>query len=220
MGISPGRDHLLSGPGRTLDTARSLIPNQHAAARQSLAVADGKDTNGTHTALAVNLLNHVVGNIGRTVRFGTTSAQGKASSYQEMQTLLRAIEQGQITVLLLAGVNPVFTLPEGKRFRAALDRVPLVVNFASFLDETANASHLILPDHTFLESWGDFAPWEGLHGLQQPIMRPLHDTRSLGDTLIAVATQSGLKDAFPQKDAYGYLRSRWQKWQQHRTYNS
>ncbi|MFQ5913856.1 MAG: molybdopterin-dependent oxidoreductase, partial [Nitrospinota bacterium] len=153
--------------GVSPDKVRALA-RAFVRSRPSLAVADAKTSNATETCVAVNLLNYVVGNVGETIHFGPTAAVGQASTYGEMRNLLEAMEAGEISLLLLSGVNPVFTLPEGERFQKALEKVSLVVSFASFLDETANASHLILPDHTFLESWGDHEPWEGVRGLQQP----------------------------------------------------
>ncbi|MFQ5847244.1 MAG: molybdopterin-dependent oxidoreductase [Candidatus Methylomirabilales bacterium] len=195
-----------------------VLARAFARARPSLALADGKTSNGTATCLAVNLLNYVVGNVGRTVRFGPTAAAGHISTYREMRNLLEAMEAGEIPLVLLAGGNPVFALPEGERFRKALAKIPLVVSFASFLDETANAAHLILPDHTFLESWGDHEPWEGARGLQQPAMRPLYDTRALGDVLLSLAKQIGLNERFPWEDSYSYLRGEWKAL--HRTLKS
>jgi anaerobic selenocysteine-containing dehydrogenase/Fe-S-cluster-containing dehydrogenase component len=182
-----------------------------ARERPSLAVADGKDQNGTETCLAVNLLNYVVGNVGQTVQFGPNSAASRVSAYSEIRKLIEAIEQGKISVLLLAGVNPVFTLPESGRFQAALKKVPLVVSFASFRDETAAVSHVVLPDNTFLESWGDYEPRQGIRGLQQPAMTQLYTTKSLGDVLLSVASQMGIQKTLPWENFYAYLRDQWKK---------
>lgn len=188
-----------------------VLARAFARARPSLALADGKGSNGTETCLAVNLLNYVAGNVGRTIRFAKTSAAGHLSSYHEMRDLIKAMEEGKVSVLLLAGVNPVFTLPEGERFKTAMEKVPLVVSFSSFLDETGAAANLILPDHTFLESWGDYEPWDGVTGLQQPTMQPLYDTRNLGDLLLSVAKRAGAKNSFPWKNFHAYLREQWTK---------
>jgi len=106
-----------------------VLARAFARARSSIALADAKSANGTESCLAVNLLNYVVGSVGRTVHFGMTSAAGRASSYRQMRNLLQDMEEGKISLLLLAGVNPLFTLPEGERFRRALEKVPLVVSF-------------------------------------------------------------------------------------------
>ncbi|MBI2080545.1 MAG: molybdopterin-dependent oxidoreductase, partial [candidate division NC10 bacterium] len=186
-----------------------VLARAFARLRPSLALADGRGTGGTATCLAVHLLNYVVGNLGQTVRFGPTAAAGRTSAYREMRELLLAMEGGKISLLLLSGVNPLFTLPEGARFQEAVRKVPLVVSFASFPDETAAAAHLILPEHTFLEAWGDHEPWDGVRGLQQPVMRPLYDTRSPGDVLLAVAKRLGMAKAFPWDDFAAYLREQW-----------
>jgi anaerobic selenocysteine-containing dehydrogenase/Fe-S-cluster-containing dehydrogenase component len=177
--------------------------------KPSLALADGRSSNGTDICLAVSLLNYVAGNIGRTVQFGSNASAGRVSTYEEMRKLIEAIEQEKISVLLLADVNPLFTLPQAQRFQEALKKVPLVVSFSSFPDETAAVSHLVLPDNTFLESWGDYEPWVGVRGLQQPVMRPLYDTQSVGDVLLSVAGQMGLKQTLPWKNFYSYLREQW-----------
>jgi anaerobic selenocysteine-containing dehydrogenase/Fe-S-cluster-containing dehydrogenase component len=188
-----------------------VLARAFAREKPSLAVADSKNANGTNTCLAVNLLNYVVGNVGRTVQFGSNASAGRVSSYAEMRKLIDAMEEGKISVLLLAGVNPVFTLPEADRFQAALKKVSLVVSFASFPDETATASHLVLPENTFLESWGDHEPREEVRGLQQPAMKPLYDTKNVGDVLLSVANRMGMHQALPWENFYSYLRDQWKK---------
>ena len=51
-------------------------------------------------------------------------------------------------------------------------------------------AHLVLPDHTPLECWGDAAPRPGVRSIVQPTLRPLYDTRAFGDTLL----DSGARD--------------------------
>ncbi len=203
-------DAVAERAGVSADKVR-VLARAFARTRPSLALADGRTGSGTGTCLAVNLLNYVAGNVGRTVRFGPTAAAGRASTYREMRSLLQAMEGGTVSLVLLAGVNPLFTLPEGERFRKALEKVPLVVSFASFPDETAGAAHLVLPDHTFLEGWGDYEPWDGVRGLQQPVMRPLYGTRVLGDVLLSLTKRLGFEKAFPWDDFYAYLREQWRK---------
>jgi molybdopterin-containing oxidoreductase family iron-sulfur binding subunit len=58
-------------------------------------------------------------------------------------------------------------------------------------DETASLAHLVLPDHTTAESWGDAAPRPGVRSIVQPTLRPLYDTRAFGDTLLDSARAIG-----------------------------
>jgi molybdopterin-containing oxidoreductase family iron-sulfur binding subunit len=73
--------------------------------------------------------------------------------------------------------------------------VPLVVSFASFLDETSSLSDLVLPTPTSLEEWGDDVPPAGHSGeavaLSQPVVEPFRDTRSMADVLLAAAKELG-----------------------------
>ena len=66
--------------------------------------------------------------------------------------------------------------------REALEKVPFIASFGSFLDDTSILADLILPDHSFLESWVDSTPESGaieaVATVAGPAMRPLHQTRA------------------------------------------
>jgi anaerobic selenocysteine-containing dehydrogenase len=185
-----------------------------ARAKPSLALGGGVATSGpnaTATLVAINLLNYVAGNVGKTVRFGPNASLSRLATYHDMLNLIDAINGGEVQTLLLHGVNPVFSLPDSAGFRAALKKVPFVVSLASFMDETTAEAHLILPDHTPLESWGDYSPWEGVQGLVQPVMRPVFETKAMADVLLSVAKQidNEMARAFPWQSFYEYLRDQW-----------
>ena len=76
----------------------------------------------------------------------------------------------RVPLLMLRGVNPVFTMPKSAQVAEALARVPFKVAFASYPDETAELCDLILPDHHPLESWGDAQVVPNVVSLQQPAM--------------------------------------------------
>ena len=143
------------------------------------------------TTAAVLILNDVIGAVGRSVRIPPENELGRPASYRDVLALVKAIEDGRVGVLLVHDSNPVYSLPKAAGFEAALAKVPFVVSFASMVDETAERAHLVLPDHTPLESWGDLAPREGVRSLIQPTIRPLWDTRAMGDTLLDTARAMG-----------------------------
>ncbi len=127
------------------------------------------------------------------------------------ETLPEAIDDagdaGRPEVALLYYTNPVYARQQPARWRAALQRIPLVVSFSPYRDETvADVADLVLPDHTFLERWGDAAPGPGVArtvvGVRQPVIEPLHDTRSTGDVVIELAKRLGgpVAAAMPWKD--------------------
>jgi len=151
--------------------------------------------------------------VGKTIRFQSETNGRKVASLSAMSTLIDEMKRGEIEILLLHGVNPIFTMPASSGFAGALKKVPFVASFSSFMDETTEHAHLILPDHTPLESWGDYFPREGIYGLMQPVMRPVFQTKSTGDVLLSVAKQLDERMAkrFPQQSFYDYLRERWRE---------
>ncbi|MFQ5850152.1 MAG: molybdopterin-dependent oxidoreductase [Candidatus Binatia bacterium] len=185
-----------------------------AEIRPSLALGGGTATGGpqaTTAMVAVNLLNHVVGNVGQTVRFAPTASFDHLARYEEMIGLIQTMDRGEVPLLLFSSVNPLFTIPPSAGFRQALAKVPWVVSFSSFLDETTAEADLILPDHSPLESWGDYIPWKGVHGLVQPAMSPLFETRALGDVLLSLARQIGgeMTQALPWGWFIRFLAEEW-----------
>jgi molybdopterin-containing oxidoreductase family iron-sulfur binding subunit len=144
----------------------------------------------TASNAAVLLLNAVLGAIGNAVTIPPASPT-RLASFREMARLIDAMRSGDVSVLLVHGSNPVYSLPAGSGFAEALEKVGLVVSFASMPDETSARADLILPDHTPLESWGDAAPRAGVHSLVQPTVRPVYDSQGLGDSLLAIARAMG-----------------------------
>ncbi|HWP35447.1 MAG TPA: molybdopterin-dependent oxidoreductase [Thermodesulfobacteriota bacterium] len=192
------------------------LARDFARARPSLAVGGGaavQGANATATLVAIHLLNAVAGNVGETVRFGRGYRTGRAAGLPDLAQLTRAMAAGEVGLLLVHEANPLHDAPGGLKLAEALDKVPFTVSFASWFDETAARAHLILPDHTFLESWGDAVPQEGVHALLQPVMTPLFDTRATGDVLLASARALGadVAAAFPWESFEAYLKAEWQR---------
>jgi anaerobic selenocysteine-containing dehydrogenase len=98
------------------------------------------------------------------------------SSFQEVKGLIDLMKSGQVKVLLIHGANPAFDLPPSAGFMDAIQKVPMVISFAPIVDETAVWADLVLPDHTYLESWGyevvspDFD--RPVVSSQQPVVTP------------------------------------------------
>lgn len=112
-----------------------------------------------------------------------------------------------IDTLMLYYTNPLFSLPESKRFGSLFEKIPFIVSFSPFMDETTMLSDLALPDGTYFERWQDDHAEPGLgfpmFGLRSPVMgKPLFDVRNTGDVLIEVARQLGgsVGQAFPWKN--------------------
>ena len=128
----------------------------------------------------------------------------------------RILAGTEVEVLFLHQSNPVASAPDPDKVKRALDRIPLVVSFSPFLDETAQRAHLVLPDHTYLERWQDaVAPASvpySVWGLVQPVTDPMHDTRATGDVLLDLAARMDgeVSTAFPWPDMETLIRQRTQ----------
>ncbi len=162
---------------------------------------------GTATQGAVLLLGAVVGALNQTL-YVPPPREGSAASFREVLRFVESIGEG---VLIVHGSNPVYSLPPGAGFAEALERVGFLVSTASMPDETSARADLVLPDHTPLESWGDAAPRAGVRSLIQPTLRPLFDTRALGDTLLESGRALGPEVAgrLPSGSFRGVLEAAW-----------
>jgi anaerobic selenocysteine-containing dehydrogenase/Fe-S-cluster-containing dehydrogenase component len=129
-----------------------------------------------------------------------------------MQQLIQQMNAGQVRVILLDGANPVYTVPGGMKFREALARVPVRVSFSTFPDDTARMATHILPQSHFLERWDDYVPQAGVFELVQPVMKPVFNTRAMGEIVLGISAalgQNPTTGGVPATDWLGYLRAAW-----------
>ena len=218
-GVSP--EAVSGAAGLSADRIRELaraFSDPALGPGRTLAVGGGvgvSGANATAAQVAVSLLNHVAGNVGSTVDFDAAATPDPAT-YAEMQELAEAMRAGEIELAIVHDVNPVFAMPAAADFRGALAEVPFVAALSSLPDETTAQADLLLPVHTSLESWGDSNPRRGVWGLMQPTMRPVFDTRHVGDLLIEAARALGgdMAAFLPRRgDFYRYLRDAWESMQ-------
>jgi molybdopterin-containing oxidoreductase family iron-sulfur binding subunit len=159
---------------------------------------------------AVLVLNAVAGAVGTGMTLAATTDKNRPN-YRDVLALAKQMQDGAVSVLVVHGADPVYGLPKAAGFVEALDKVGFVVSTASAPDDTSAHAHLILPDHTPLESWGDLRPRDGVRGLVQPSIRPLYNTRSFGDVLFDTARVVGgaAAAAAPAGDFRTVLENAW-----------
>ncbi|HET6837399.1 MAG TPA: molybdopterin-dependent oxidoreductase [Gemmatimonadales bacterium] len=189
------------------------LAREFAAARPSLAVAGGvgnQNAGAVELCAAVNLLNYAAGNVGQTVQFGADPEVG--DGYGALDTLLKAVDGGQVAVLLVHDANPAFTLPRSSRFAERMQKVGFKVSTSMYLDETAALCDLLLPQHHALERWDDLRPRAGVYNLMQPVMEPVFNTLPAGEVLLRTAKKMGgaLAARFTAATYQAHLQSRWQ----------
>lgn len=245
----PARVEQITGvPATTI----SRLAGEFAGNPPAVAILPGKggllngSINGLYAAMAVHMLNALVGSIEApggvlTQRYfpcaewpqlppdpvaeqGRTAARldGAGARFplarHAYQAVADHILEGYpypVEMLFLYDANPVYEVPGGQRFVDAFRKVPFIVSFASFMDESAQFADLVLPEPTFLERWQDDAI-EGLGypgvGLRQPVVDPLYDTLNTGDFLLRVAHAMGdpVAGAFPWSNFEELLKDRLQ----------
>ena len=171
--------------------AKMQLPSAKLTEMVTKAAADLKKGNGLGVCgsndvavqTVINAINDKIGANGTTINWTATSnyRQGIDS---EMVALTEAMAAGQVGSIFIHGVNPVYDYFDSKKFAEGLSKVPLTVSFAERLDETAVKCKYLVPDHHYLESWGDAEPRTNYFSLMQPGIAPLFKTRSLQDSLL------------------------------------
>jgi molybdopterin-containing oxidoreductase family iron-sulfur binding subunit len=192
--------------------AITRLAREFASAKPGLAIAGGiasQHRGAIEVCEAVNLLNYVAGNVGETVRFGARLQAG--DGYAGITVLQASMDAGQVGVLLVHEANPVYALPKSGKFAEAMAKVPFKVSTSLYLDETAAACDLLLPNHHALERWDDLRPREGVHGLLQPVMEPVFKTMATGDVLLKTAPPvvGALSPSAPHPDFEAHLKAGW-----------
>jgi anaerobic selenocysteine-containing dehydrogenase len=167
---------------------------------------------------AVQALNIIAGVAGRAG--GLLSSQGsplvdlptpKISTIGDVATVIEQMKGGEVQVLLVHNANPAYDLPPKLGFLEALKQVPHVVSFSPVVDETSVWADLILPDRTYLESWGYevVSPSFDVPILssQQPVVAPVFDARSTADILLTIARGiPAAAQALPWTDEVAFLK--------------
>ncbi len=108
---------------------------------------------------------------------------------------INSSQESPVQVLFISGANPVYSIPDTQAVIKAFEKIPLVVSFSSYMDETAAQADLILPNHIYLERFEDVPNARGfprpILSLTQPVVEPLYNTRNVGDFIIQLAQKLG-----------------------------
>lgn len=133
------------------------------------------------------------------------------SLLNRLPEVINSSKNSPIQALFVANANPCYTMPDTSATIKAFNRIPFIVSFSSFLDETAQQSDLILPNHIYLERYEDLPAPAGFNkpiiGLAKPVVKPQYNTKNTGDALIAIAKSMGssMSSALPWDNFEGAL---------------
>jgi anaerobic selenocysteine-containing dehydrogenase len=117
--------------------------------------------------------------------------------------IINSADVSPVEVLFVSESNPGYTMPDTSSVKKAFEKIPFVVSFSSYMDETAQMADFILPNHIYLERYEDVPAATGFQkpiiGLSKPVVDPQFNTKYTGDVIIHLAKSMGgfIADAFP-----------------------
>ncbi|TDN95589.1 quinol:cytochrome c oxidoreductase iron-sulfur protein precursor [Salegentibacter sp. 24] len=165
-------------PAKIDDAVVKAASQLRDAGNGAVVVSGIPDVNAQALVLAIN---EALGSAVMDVDNPRMTRQG------DTEKVFQAIEDmktGSVGAVLMAGVNPAYSLPNGEEFAEALAKVDVSLAFSMKPDETATLCKYVAAAPHYLESWGDVQYTTSDFGLIQPTIRPLFDTRQFQDCLL------------------------------------
>ena len=186
---------LSKGFNVTSSVSSKLSKRAQAAADKAIAALkhSGSESlvvcgsNETSVQILTNKLNSVLGAYNTTINVNNPINLFKSED-EKMNKFANDVANGNgPDAVILYGVNPAYTLPNGKAFAKGLKKVKTSVSMALYADETATNCKYVASDLHSLESWSDHQPVKNHYGLAQPTIRPLHNTASALESFLVWA---------------------------------
>lgn len=177
------------------EAVAKLAKELQSAGRRALVISGSRDL---HEQMICNWINDKLGAYGTTIDLRRPTRQ-KLGDDDALAQLLKDMEGGSVKTLIVWGVNPVYDLPNGAKFKELMGKVENTIAISSHADETASECKMIAAEDDPLENWNDFEPIRGVFSLAQPGIRRLWNTRS---GFISLLTWIGEKDAKSGKGDY------------------
>jgi molybdopterin-containing oxidoreductase family iron-sulfur binding subunit len=218
--FTPERISLNTGvPFEQINSIAKLLKERSPSLIMAGGAAEGYE-HGSQNSMAIALLNHVLGNVGKTVEVSASvpfpqlaPVLGNRASLVEAN---KGLADGKYKVVFTYATNPVYSAPAAFKFKENFAKAGFKVAFAQYMDETAQAADLVLPLDSAMEEWATVVPEymaapDGNSNyaqisLRQPMMERLYpDTRSVGDILLLLLKQQKPADYKDFADFYSYL---------------
>jgi MoCo/4Fe-4S cofactor protein with predicted Tat translocation signal len=194
--------------GFAAGTLKAVAKDLTKKAGKGIVIAGGLATetdNAVGLQVAVNALNSALGNEGKTIK-AQGAARWRNGSSGDVLDLIKDIEAGKIKTLIVHDVNPIYAFPKGVPFEEAAQKLKGLISTTNWMDETGALCDVVAPCGHPMENWNEYEFSPGLKTIQQPTVRPLNDTRSFEDSLIAWAKAAG-KSVTNEASYYEHLKA-------------
>jgi anaerobic selenocysteine-containing dehydrogenase len=128
---------------------------------------------------------------------------GRKAPYGVVTLVPESIPE-KLKAFLVTGGNPLMSMPDSNAFKAAFEKLDLLVVHDLFMTDTARAAHYVLPACSHLEKWGTAYTYNVCHCLPYLMLRkkciePLHASWSEWRFLTELGHRLGMGDRFPWK---------------------
>lgn len=161
----------------------ALAADLKANAGSSLVTVGSTQPAEVHAIAA--RINETLRNTGKTIYYVVDST--RPGHLQDMQDLIKAMNAGKVSTLLILGGNPVYDAPVDLKFATALGKVKTSLHLSMYDDETSKLVNWHLNRSHYLESWGDSRSYDGTHMVMQPLVEPLYKGMSIVQLLKLLA---------------------------------
>ena len=130
-----------------------------------------------------HVMNAALGNVRKTIFYTDPIEASPTDQVASLNALVRDLDAGAVDLLLVLGGNPVFNAPVEIGMRDRIRKARLRVHLGQYYDETSDVCQWHLPEAHYLETWGDARAFDGTATIQQPLIEPLYDGRSVLEVL-------------------------------------
>lgn len=159
------------------------VTDLKAATGKSIVIAGESQPAAVHAL--VHAINANLSNVGQTVTY-TEAVIGVPTGVASLKALVAEINAGAVKMLVIADANIVYNAPADINVAEALKKVPLVVHLGLYNDETAALANWHINSVHYLESWGDLRAFDGTISLQQPLIAPLYEGKTMLEVVAAL----------------------------------
>ncbi len=128
-------------------------------------------------------MNAALGNVGKTVVYTDSLEITPVNQMDSLRDLVNDLNAGKVELLLILGVNPVYTAPADLDFASAILKAKTRAYSGLINDETGYLCHWHVPATHYLESWSDARAYDGTVSITQPLIAPLYEGHSAHEIL-------------------------------------
>ncbi len=165
------------------------------AGSDAVVVTGLDDVNAQAVVLAINEM------LGSKAFDAAAPRYTRQGNVKAVNGLIADMKAGRIGMLIMDGVNPLYSLPNAADFKEGLEKVDVSLAFSTNWNETTESVQYVAASNHYLESWGDAQIKKGHYSLMQPAIKELFDTKQFQS---AVLEWMGSEQSY-----YEFIRDTW-----------